>query len=729
MQFATVQQREGCTDAVSQKTCHLNDYFRSFRVKGCRCEVLAYTPSCVSCILNSFLTTLKTYCFFTASALLLSFGGAAQKHDTLQTVRLISKKEINIAATTVPLQVLDKEKLERLNSISVADAVKYFAGVTVKDYGGIGGLKTISVRSLGANHTGVIYDGLLLGDAQGGQIDLGKFSLDNIREIQLYTGGITDILSPARAFASASLLSLKTSSCVFDNTETASLNIGLKQGSFGYLSPTASAKLNLSKKIQMSLNGFYEYAKGNYPFLSYEGNGQKDKRNNSDINASRIEYNAAFKVNDSSKVLFKAFYYSSKRGLPGAVIYYNTTANQRLNDEDLFLQSSWQYDVSKKGRLLLGAKFSNNISNYRDPSYPNSYGKLVNDFHQQELYFSAGYKYDLTKTLAVSFSSDAFNNKLKRTDIFAGSFADPSRNSFLNNIALQLKKNYFEAGGNLLYSVLREKAMNGPAGKDRDEFTGGVSASLQPAKNIPLRFRGSYQHIFRAPTFNDLYYTNVGNTNLRPEYANQYDLGLTLDAHPDCILSGLIFTGDAYLNHVKDKILAVPRQNLFQWSEQNIGIVQAKGIDAAVHLRFKDLGQFRFSADLSYSFQQARDISDKNSPLYKTQLPNTPKHSGSADIGIGYKDLSLGFNMISSSYRYRAGDPIPENVVQGWSTNDISFLWLFKKAHAAEYKFTAEANNIFNIQYQVIKYYPMPRFNYRVGVIASFKKINKTTIK
>ena len=672
--------------------------------------------------LNSFLITFKTYGFFTVSALLLPFVCAAQMHDTLQTVRLIAKKEMNIATTTVPLQVLDKEKLERLNSISVADAVKYFAGVTVKDYGGLGGLKTVSVRSLGANHTGVMYDGLLLGDAQGGQIDLGKFSLDNISEIQLYTGGITEILSPARAFASGSLLSLKTTSGFFDHKETASLNIGLKQGSFGYISPTVSAKFNVSKRIQMSLGGFYEYAKGDYPFLSYEGNGQKEKRNNSDINASRLEYNAAYQMTDSSKILFKAFYYRSKRGLPGAVIYYNTTANQRLDDEDFFLQSSRQYAVSKKSRLLLGAKFSNNISRYLDPSYPNSYGKLVNDFHQQEVYFSAAYKYDLSKTLAASFSSDAFNNKLKRTDIFAGSFANPSRTSFLNNIALQLKKKYFEAGGNLLYSVLREKAMNGPAGKDLNEFTGGASASLQPAKNIPLRFRGSYQHIFRAPTFNELYYTNVGNTNLRPEYANQYDLGITLDARVNCFLNGIIFTGDAYLDHVKDKILAVPRQNLFQWSEQNIGTVRAKGIDAALHLRFKDIGQFRISADLSYSFSQALDISDKNSPLYKTQLPYTPKHSGSADIGMGYKDLSLSFNMISSSYRYRAGDPIPENVVQGWSTNDISFSWLFKKSHAAEYKFTAEANNMFNTQYQVIKYYPMPRFNYRLGLIASFKK-------
>ena len=37
----------------------------------------------------------------------------------------------------------------------VAEAVKHFAGVQVRDYGGIGGLKTVGVRGLGAMHTGV----------------------------------------------------------------------------------------------------------------------------------------------------------------------------------------------------------------------------------------------------------------------------------------------------------------------------------------------------------------------------------------------------------------------------------------------------------------------------------------------------------------------------------------------------------------------------------------------
>ncbi|WP_449399736.1 TonB-dependent receptor [Chryseobacterium wanjuense] len=60
------------------------------------------------------------------------------------------------------------DELERLNSQSVADALRYFSGVQIKDYGGIGGLKTINIRSMGSQHVGVFYDGIQIGNAQNG---------------------------------------------------------------------------------------------------------------------------------------------------------------------------------------------------------------------------------------------------------------------------------------------------------------------------------------------------------------------------------------------------------------------------------------------------------------------------------------------------------------------------------------------------------------------------------
>ena len=127
----------------------------------------------------------------------------------------ISLREFTVAASaprreTVPVQTLAGEQLRRLNSNSIADAMRYFSGVQVKDYGGVGGIKTVNVRSMGTNHTGVVYDGVALGNAQNGQIDLGQFSLDNMEALSLHNGQKSALLQPARDFGSAATIYMRT---------------------------------------------------------------------------------------------------------------------------------------------------------------------------------------------------------------------------------------------------------------------------------------------------------------------------------------------------------------------------------------------------------------------------------------------------------------------------------------------------------------------------------------
>ena len=141
----------------------------------------------------------------------------AQQHK-LDTTRIYAIPEITISEpyqiretrAAIPIQVITAKELRSLNVLQVSDAVKHLAGVIVKDYGGIGGLKTISLRSLGAEHTVVSYDGVALSDCQTGQIDIGRFSLDNIDRLTVSNGQTDNIFQPARLFASAGQLNIQT---------------------------------------------------------------------------------------------------------------------------------------------------------------------------------------------------------------------------------------------------------------------------------------------------------------------------------------------------------------------------------------------------------------------------------------------------------------------------------------------------------------------------------------
>lgn len=77
----------------------------------------------------------------------------AQQVDTLHTyaipeITVSDRYQTREIRSSAPLQFLNRKALDNLQALQLSDAVKHFAGVTVKDYGGIGGLKTVSVRSL-----------------------------------------------------------------------------------------------------------------------------------------------------------------------------------------------------------------------------------------------------------------------------------------------------------------------------------------------------------------------------------------------------------------------------------------------------------------------------------------------------------------------------------------------------------------------------------------------------
>ena len=186
----------------------------------------------------------KTF-FVSVCVLCVSFFSVAcavaQEIDTLQ----YSLQEAvivgdDVAAgdrSSVPLQVVRRSSIENLGLLNLSDAVKRMSGVDVRDYGGVGGLKTVSVRGMGAKHTAVSYDGVVVSDAQSGVVDLGRFPLENIEVVSLVIGeDKVWAARTARESASSSLLSLKT----IRSRENMAY-VKLQGGAFGYADVSAFA--------------------------------------------------------------------------------------------------------------------------------------------------------------------------------------------------------------------------------------------------------------------------------------------------------------------------------------------------------------------------------------------------------------------------------------------------------------------------------------------------------
>lgn len=619
--------------------------------------------------------------------------------------------------STTPFQILSNDRLQALNALQLSDAVKHFSGVTVKDYGGIGGLKTISVRGLGASHTGISYNGLEVTDLQSGQIDIGRFSLDNIESVTLNNGQNDNIFLPAKAFASASGININSKTPEFKNKEKLNGSLSVKGGSFGLFNPAMNSSIKFSDKIAATFSSELTLAKGKYPYTLYYGDAGNDSssvehRENSDVKNFRLETGLFADFSPRSKANINIYYYQSERGLPGATIFYNTDSfsKQRLWDNTFFTQGHFEHSHSNKLLFQINAKYNNGYLKYLDPTFLGGDGKIEDIFTQNEVYGSASALYRAFENISFSLSSD-----ITHANMFSNrkSFAAPSRLTSHSVIAAKWVGEQIMATSSLLYTQTFESVNIGDPASNRRKLTTHLSVSAKPFIDNNFRVRAFYKESFRLPTFNDLYYPLVGFRDLQPESAHQFNLGVTYGKSNGSI------TLDAYHNRVNNKIIAYPSGNLHQWTMLNMGKVHINGIDISAESNINITNIADLLLGLSYTYQDAIDKTDRNKITWNHQIPYTPKHSGSSRALINLPWLDISYTLIWSGQRYSNAYNSKEFRVNGYTDHSISLSKIIK-AGKDSINLSFEILNLANNNYEIILNYPMPGRSYRWNISYNF---------
>ena len=658
--------------------------------------------------------------------------------------KLFNLDEVTVSAKrreepVIPVQKLSGSRLEGLSAQSVADAVRYFSGVQIKDYGGVGGLKTIDVRSLGTNHLGVFYDGIEIGNAQNGTVDLGKFSMDNLEEITLYNGQKSEIFQPAKDFGSAGTLYLQTRRPKFKNGKRYNLSVTMKAGSFGLANPSILYEQKITDDIHFSANAEYTFATGRYHFrlrkVLPDGTTAWDTtavRENGDVQAWRGEA-GFFGYLPEGKWHIKGYYYDSQKGIPGAIVTNVWKNSQRQWDRNAFVQGNFTKRVLKAYDVQGNAKYSNDMMRYLNPDTTLMY--IDNTFIQQEVYLSLAQRLAIVgakglvphKTLNwdIALSADWQWNYLEGTMV---NFVFPERNTVLVSAATQLDWTYIKAQasvlGTFVYDKIHQPNRTTPSAyEQKPQWTPAIFLTAHPYLQ-DLYIRAFYKRIFRMPTFNDLYYTDIGNIALKPEYTTQYDAGAE---YTKTWLRGfwraVDLKVDGYFNQVKNKIVAIPKGNSqYRWQMMNLGYVEIRGVDvnaSATMSLIESMSshhQLLLNVAAAYTFQRAQDFSDPNEPLtYGGQIAYIPWHSGSATANLQWMfrqyTLSWNYAFIYVGERYHQSANIPANYERPWYTHDMSVS--FEMPH---WFFSMEVNNLLNQQYEIILNYPMPGLNGKVIV-------------
>ncbi|MDR0938530.1 MAG: TonB-dependent receptor [Mediterranea sp.] len=656
-----------------------------------------------------------------------SLAARRQRVDTLRTyalpeVGVVDRYHTRETHATAPAQSLSREAMQAMGVLQVSDAVKHFAGVTVKDYGGVGGLKTVSIRSLGAQHTAVGYDGIAITDAQTGQIDIGRFSLDNVDRLSLSNGQSDNIFQPARFFAAAGILNIQTLTPSFGEGKATNAAASFKTGSWGLVNPSVRIERRLGSRWAATANAEWMSVDGHYPYTFRYADlpdaiSSREKRANTAVRTLRAEAGLYGNFSDREQWRLKAYYYQSSRGLPNATTLYNKESDQHLWDKNVFVQSHYKREFSHQWVFQASGKWNWSYQRYLDPNTKNSEGKTDNSYRQQEYYLTASALYRALDRLSFALSTDGSVNTLSAGGL---GFAAPTRYSWLTALAGKYVDERLTLSASLLATLIREEVkVGGSAGQHR-KLSPYVSASLKLLRSEELRVRFFYKDIFRLPSFNDLYYTGVGDIRLKPERARQYNLGLTYAREADGPLAYLAATVDAYHNRVTDKIVAVPTKNLFVWSMKNLGKVDIKGVDLTATIGLRPCRDIRLNLSGNYTYQRALDVTnpDPNTDegvTYKHQIAYTPRVAASGRVGVETPWVSLTYAFIHAGRRYALGQDIAANRLPGYSDHSLAAsrdLKLGKLTATA----SVEVLNLLDRNYEIIKSFPMPGRSFRATI-------------
>ncbi|MBO4307288.1 MAG: TonB-dependent receptor [Bacteroidales bacterium] len=668
---------------------------------------------------------------FTAAFILWGFSMSSAiaqdttRRHTLAPVVVSEGRKPSVALSQVPVQVIDAERIERSGNILLSDAVRQMAGITLKDYGGIGGMKTMSARGLGSQFSTLTIDGVTVNDCQNGQVDLGRYLVGNSAFISFSNGQQDEALLSARAIAAGNVINMETCRPFFLPGEHTHIRIGMETGSFGMFSPTLSFEQRLSKKLSMTFWGNYLRSRGDYPFTLYYTVSQHDsssveRRQNSQMWLATGDMNLFYSIAPNRTMTAKVHYVQGFHALPGPVIYYAVKGSEDTEEQLFFSQVKYRADLSKISYQLI-AKYQYSSDLYEDFNAPTLSHYLCNKYNQQETYLSGAILFSPLKGFSLSLSSDAAYTALESN---LAKNNEVSRTTALEALALSYKNNRISIKGNILATIINEHASDIANTITYRKLSPYLGFSVKPLRTSPIRLRYFFKETYRVPNFNEMYYFTISR-DLKPERANQHNIGIAIPLteilHGDSTQSSNIsfsFTLDGYYNRVTDKIIAVPTQNMFLWSMMNLGLVEITGSDFQGNFEWQHKN-ITLSGSLTYTFQQALDRTTPGSKTYGHQIPYTPRHSGAVSLYLKTNWINMAYNCLIVGERFSKQQNNDNSRMSPYTDQGIALDRVFELP-IGDLRIQAQVNNLFNVQYEVVRSYPMMGRNFRIKAVYSF---------
>lgn len=634
------------------------------------------------------MTIRTTICLLFCLASPLAAQPDAVQQDTVQT-RVVAVVDQRVLSTAAGIGVtrISNAMLRELRPLQVTEALRTVPGLFVKDYGGVGGLKSVSLRGGSAAQTLILVDGMTWNSAQNGQIDLQTIPTSFLKQIAVERGGLGAVHG-ANAMTGALSMDLQ----VPDMNLTATVD----GGSFDTWRTDVAGGTSVGNwRIGAGVNAYG--SAGSFPYEVAHDNETVDvNRANADVRSYsgilRAEHNGQLQST------ITAMARTGDRGVPGAVVENAITQPRaRMTDTDAMIHARTQLpEVAGDHLLWLEGGFRYLDQHYVDPDATFSGPGGIDAWYLLR---------DATASLRGRFvKADVGWTSRYRVDAgyvdLRGSSLQPGVGDLV--VRRHLGAGY-EADLDLTTNLLLQGALRGDLYSD----AGGAVNGFVGAKYLfsrDLNVSGSLGTGFRPPSFNELYFLNYGTSDLRPERSTTVNVGGAWR-----VLSWLSWDLQAHTSWYTDLIVSVPLSPVVT-SARNVGRAVGYGMESTLSA---DLGH-DLSSSWVYTLQEMRDATGR-AGLDGTRVPYVPVEMIAADVRWTPGVLRFSADWQYISYRY--AQPGAEY------TSILAPYHLLGAAVAAAVAGQAlngevmlRIDNLLDERYQVVRGFPMPGRQVRLSV-------------
>ncbi len=635
----------------------------------------------------------------TATTIPLDQTGEYSQSDTLKSSRLDSLVVISFSAaplknrsfmTGTKVQSVSELELSNSKAQTLSDYLKESSPIYIKEYGrGMGSF--ISIRGTSSSHTSIVWNGMDLSVPTMGQADLSHVPLYFFDNMDIHVGGGSALYGNGSIGGSIQL------STQPKWREGWSGDAFLSMGSYSTYFGGSTVRYSNSK-IESRSSLYYSGSENNFSFINNtKPNAPKERQNNAQYSNWGLLQEVNYRAGESGNISFNIWYLDFDREIQPSVSS-NDRPESYASIYDNNLRTSLTYSGQSSGD---GGKSSF------------LYSMAISYSHDKERY-----KEDVIESSRYKANANiqySISGLTAKTGVSYESIV-PTVDSYMSDVNEKRSS---------IYLLMRYGAFNNAV-----IFSGGVrggsitnsSIPLMPSLgatlflhnsfNYSLSLRSSLSKSVKVPTLNDRYWGGV-HKYLKNESSVTAEGGLDFSLYHSRGAVNSFIT--LYRSSVDNWIRWFPAGQV--WRPQNIPHVVSKGIEFGLSADYK-FAEYLIKGYANYNYVDVKTIKAlwQHDPAVGKQLAYQPRHRLTTGLSVKREKTEL---FINGSYTGERTTMDIYDRLDSYILVDSGVRYSIV-SNFGDFNIALIVKNIFNKNYQNIKFYAMPGTNWQINLKYNF---------